>query len=90
MPLFDMLTFALKVKKPIIKKPFKPAATNYNSFKIDPIIPYYPEPSKPDPQLMELQRRVEDSARRSREDKIREANSGVAGLLKTGGMKFND
>tara|TARA_R110000764_G_scaffold18614_2_gene49872 strand:- start:29 stop:190 length:162 start_codon:yes stop_codon:yes gene_type:complete len=53
-------------------------------------MPYYPEPSKPDPQLMELQRRVEDSARRSREDKIREANSGVAGLLKTGGMKFND
>jgi len=38
---------------------------------------------------MELQRRVEDSARRSREDKIREANSGVAGLLKPG-MKLYD
>ena len=86
---FTKIANNLGKKKPIIKKPFKPAATNYNSFKIDPIMPYYPEPSKPDPQLMELQRRVEDSARRSREDKIREANSGVAGLLKPG-MKLYD
>jgi hypothetical protein len=86
---FTKIADNLGKKKPIIKKPFKPTATNYSSFKIDPVLPIdFFKPSKPDPQLMELQRRVEDSSRRSREEKIREANSGLGGLI--GGVQFDN
>ena len=74
-------------KKPI-KKPFKPTATNYNNFKIDPVLPIdFFKLSKPDPQLIELRRRVEESERRNKEEKIREANSGLGGLM--GGVQFD-
>jgi len=86
---FTKIADNLGKKKPIIKKPFKPTATNYSTFKIDPVLPIdFFKPSKPDPQLMELQRRVEDSSRRSREEKIREANSGLGGLI--GGVQFDN
>ena len=74
-------------KKPI-KKPFKPTATNYSTFKIDPVLPIeFFKLSKPDPQLIELRRRVEESERRNKEEKIREANSGLGGLM--GGVQFD-
>jgi len=36
---FTKIADNLGKKKPIIKKPFKPTATNYSTFKIDPVLP---------------------------------------------------
>ncbi len=86
---FTKIADKMVKKKPIIKKPFKPSTVNYNTFKIDPVLPYqYQETIKPDPQLENLRRRVEESERKNLEEKIRNANSGVAGLM--GGVKLND
>ena len=85
---FTKIADNLGKKKPIIKKPFKPTATNYSTFKIDPVLPIdFFKLSKPDPQLIELRRRVEESERRNIEEKIREANSGLGGLM--GGVQFD-
>jgi hypothetical protein len=85
---FTKIADNLGKKKPIIKKPFKPTATNYSTFKINPVLPIdFFKLSKPDPQLMELKRRVDESEKRNLEEKIREANSGLGGLM--GGVQFD-
>ena len=85
---FTKIADNLGKKKPITKKPFKPTATNYSTFKIDPVLPIeFFKLSKPDPQLMELKRRVDESEKRNLEEKIREANSGLGGLM--GGVQFD-
>ena len=85
---FTKIADNLGKNKPITKKPFKPTATNYSTFKIDPVLPIeFFKLSKPDPQLIELRRRVEESERRNKEEKIREANSGLGGLM--GGVQFD-
>jgi len=85
---FTKIADNLGKKKPIIKNPFKPTATNYSTFKIDPVLPVdFFKLSKPDPQLMELKRRVDESEKRNLEEKIREANSGLGGLM--GGVQFD-
>ena len=72
----DELERQKKLRNPILNS--KPVEINFN-----------PIPSSPveDPRLKELEARVMESKRRSDEEKIRQANSGLGGLL---GVKLND
>ena len=72
----DELERQKKLKNPILNS--KPVEINFK-----------PLPSLPveDPRLKELEARVMESKRRSDEEKIRQANSGLGGLL---GVKLND
>ena len=73
-----------KIKKPITKKKF---TTTPYTFKIDPM-PYYPEPIKRDPYTEALGRKIQEDKLRSDAEKLRERNSGLAGLI--GGFKKYD
>lgn len=75
-------------KKPEIKKPFKPGKTSYSEFKIDPTPFYKPEYIEPDPRALELEARFKKLVRESEEEKERNANSGIGGLL--GGGNNNE
>jgi len=82
-----------KVKKnPEIKKPFKPGKISYSDFKIDPqlLTPsfYKPADLEPDPRSLELEARFKKLVRESEEEKERNANSGIGGLL--GGGNNNE
>ena len=72
----DELERQKKLKNPILNS--RPVEINFK-----------PLPSLPaeDPRLKELEARVMESKRRSDEEKIRQANSGLGGLL---GVKLND
>ena len=74
--IIDELERQKKLKNPILNS--KPVEINFK-----------PLPSLPveDPRLKELEARVMESKRRSDEEKIRQANSGLGGLL---GVKLND
>ena len=74
--IIDELERQKKLKNPILNS--RPVEINFK-----------PLPSLPaeDPRLKELEARVMESKRRSDEEKIRQANSGLGGLL---GVKLND
>jgi len=74
--IIDELERQKKLKNPILNS--KPVEINFK-----------PLPSLPveDPRLKELEARVMESKRRSDEEKLRQANSGLGGLL---GVKLND
>ena len=72
----DELERQKKLKNPILNS--KPVEINFN-----PI----PSPPAEDSRLKELEARVMENKRRSDEEKLRQANSGLGGLR---GVKLND
>jgi hypothetical protein len=80
-------------KKPEIKKPFKPGKTGYSDFKINPELPlttsiYRPIDIDPDPRSKMLEENFKKLVRENEEEKKRNANSGIGGLL--GGGNNNE
>jgi len=80
-------------KKPEIKKPFKPGKTSYSEFKIDTELPkitsfYEPMATAPDPRSLELEARFKKLVKENDEEKERNSNSGIGGLL--GGENNNE
>jgi hypothetical protein len=79
-------------KKPEIKKPFKPGKTSYSGFKVDPqlLTPsfYKPVDIDPDPRSKILEENFKKLVRENEEEKERNANSGIGGLL--GGGNNNE
>ena len=79
-------------KKPETKKPFKPGKTSYSGFKVDPqlLAPsfYKPVDIDPDPRSKMLEENFKKLVRENEEEKKRNANSGIGGLL--GGGNNNE
>ena len=79
-------------KKPETKKPFKPGKTSYSGFKVDPqlLAPsfYKPVDIDPDPRSKMLEENFKKLVRENEEEKKRNANSGLGGLL--GGGNNNE
>ena len=73
----------INTKKPIIKKPFKrsgpvePIKIDLNNYR--PFIP--PEPMVRDPQMVEAERRYENLKNEIKEEKYKNAHSGIAGIF---------